>query len=325
MGNMPMMGRDPNGQFFVPIIVGAVLGALIQGSTAWVNHQDVGEALWKGALVGALSGLAGGFAPAGILPGIGYGAATGAVLGAGQAALSGTDIGQGALFGGITGGISGGVFGGLKALSMGGNIWNGKVTMTFSAPVDVLESIAEAEQQTPQLTNTDLSDKKLHAVALQEFKFKQGDFGVKKFTAQELPDKSWSYTKDGIFSSKKYGEAFGATVYNPNSRSTEVFISKFSMGHETLMRGTIGHELIHAYHFNLGLSEIFGKNFTLLTENAAHSWQADYLSDAFMQSYDQTVMDFFQQKVNLTLMPNGRYFVPHHISQFKDFFRKRPF
>ncbi len=116
--NNPLVFSDPSGHFaFVPIIVGAVIGAISAGNATNWN----GEYMLRGAFVGAIGGAAGGvvggwatnFTGSAFLGGIIGGAAGGASAGYAAGAAFGVDRGiameQGALWGGISGGLSQGM------------------------------------------------------------------------------------------------------------------------------------------------------------------------------------------------------------------------
>jgi RHS repeat-associated protein len=116
VNNNPLRYVDPEGQFLIEIIVGAVLGA----ATSAIQGGDVDDIL-KGALIGAISGAVGGMVGAEVA-GVAYdlgagevgaavagGAAGGAAAGGTNAALTGGNIAQSMLIGAVSGGISGGL------------------------------------------------------------------------------------------------------------------------------------------------------------------------------------------------------------------------
>ncbi|TAE39867.1 MAG: hypothetical protein EAY79_05145 [Runella slithyformis] len=127
LGNNPVMGTDPDGQW-VQYAIGAVLGGFsgykigkAQGATGW----GLASYIFSGAAIGAISvgageAVLGSFsfaAQAGVSSGASIGAysaagaAGGFVSGAGMAGLSGGDVWQGGLNGAFWGGISGGLMG----------------------------------------------------------------------------------------------------------------------------------------------------------------------------------------------------------------------
>jgi RHS repeat-associated protein len=126
--NNPLKYTDPDGEFvWLPIIIGAAIGAFTGGAMADMNGKNVGTGIIVGGVVGGLSGLAGVGASAlqtawgiggGVVPGAFYGALTGASIGAvaggTTAALLKTDVWEGVKFGAITGAITGAVFGGIE-------------------------------------------------------------------------------------------------------------------------------------------------------------------------------------------------------------------
>lgn len=110
MGNNPVMMIDPDGKFawFIPIIIGAVIGGTSQGIATANNGGNFFDGFWKGALVGGIAG------------------ATGVGVGAWASGLG--SFGS-ALAGGASAGFVGG---GLGASINGGNFldgaWRGAVT-----------------------------------------------------------------------------------------------------------------------------------------------------------------------------------------------------
>ena len=131
VGNNPVMGVDPDGEFaFVPILIGIGIGAAIGGSgsaaIAAVTGQNVGKAFLMGAVAG---GITGGISALGAQ--IGSAALTtalnigGNTLGqAASGAVSGQQFGWGDLAGSIAGGAIGSVLPGISAV--GGNEWTPK-------------------------------------------------------------------------------------------------------------------------------------------------------------------------------------------------------
>jgi len=122
MGNNPVMMVDPDGQlaWFIPVIIGAVIGGTSQGITTANNGGKFFDGFWKGAVIGGLAGAGG----AGISALGGgamlAGAGAGFVGGAGFSGLA-TNWDAGAMLrGGLIGGASGFVGGGFAAAIGGG-------------------------------------------------------------------------------------------------------------------------------------------------------------------------------------------------------------
>ncbi|MGB9716478.1 MAG: RHS repeat domain-containing protein, partial [Thermodesulfovibrionales bacterium] len=92
--NNPLLYTDPSGQFFLEIIVGALIGAAIGGTVAAITEGDILQGMAMGAIGGAF-----------IHPAAGYGflatVIAGGAAGGMNAAIFGGDIGQGILYGAI--------------------------------------------------------------------------------------------------------------------------------------------------------------------------------------------------------------------------------
>lgn len=128
------MYMDPEGDFPVAIVVGALIGGGINLYANWDKVDNVWQGLGYfgiGALSGAVTaampvgvGIVGGFS-AGACSGFVSGGMTGAL----NALISGDNmfegLAQGSLCGAVFGGLSGGVFGGIKAYNTNRNVWDG--------------------------------------------------------------------------------------------------------------------------------------------------------------------------------------------------------
>ena len=134
MGNNPVMGVDPDGEW-VHIAVGAVIGGVssyISGRHAGLRGWDLAGFTVAGAGIGAMSGGAGAAASSSVSASLGTGFVAGAAAGATGGAVGGAIGGFGStafangyglsdtspfkagLRGGIRGGISGGLIGGVS-------------------------------------------------------------------------------------------------------------------------------------------------------------------------------------------------------------------
>jgi len=188
MANNPVMSVDPDGRlaWFVPIIIGAVIGGMSQGIAASNNGGTFMGGFWRGALVGAAAGATGigvsAWAAGAAFTAVGSGAASvgfggallggiagGAVSGGLGAALNGGNIGtglwQGALGGAIgsvigmnapgiltgalAGAASGGLAGGLTAALTGGDFGQGFINGAISGAITggIYGGIAAAESR----------------------------------------------------------------------------------------------------------------------------------------------------------------------------------
>ncbi len=109
--NNPLIYTDPSGNFsWVPVIVGAVIGAAIGGTTAAITDNDVGIGVLTGAIGGALFGIAGE-----LIQGLDIGsevlravvhAGAGGTAGGINAAITDNDIGLGIVVGGLAAGVA---------------------------------------------------------------------------------------------------------------------------------------------------------------------------------------------------------------------------
>jgi RHS repeat-associated protein len=155
--NNPMTFTDPDGRFPWAILIGAVIGAVIGGTNAYLSGGEWKQGALIGAVTGAFTGGAYAFsADLGLVTRTIVFSAAGGMSGAAGAALGGGDIGMGAaagaLFGGVTGGINhdfaflwtgfaenpitgiasqlantalrGAAFNGLRAAVTGGHVWD---------------------------------------------------------------------------------------------------------------------------------------------------------------------------------------------------------
>jgi len=152
--NNPLSYTDPNGEFiwFVPIIIGAVVGAVqgammakAAGATGW----DFAAYMFMGAGIGAVAGgisMGVGMAVGGALAGVGIGGfaggaitgaaagfTSGAITGLGMGTLAGKtgadlwkSVGQGALIGMGTGALIGGTVQGIASARQGNSFWTGR-------------------------------------------------------------------------------------------------------------------------------------------------------------------------------------------------------
>lgn len=118
----PVLYTDPEGNFFwIPIIVGAIAGAISAGEASDWDLQTTLTGAFIGGVAGAAGAGVGGWvasaniAGAGILGGVAGGAAGGAVGGGLTAAFFGGDIGQAMLQGAAWGAVAGGLTSGFVA------------------------------------------------------------------------------------------------------------------------------------------------------------------------------------------------------------------
>ncbi|GEM_PF-4950748 len=248
MGNNPAMGVDPDGEF--AFAAGVIWGAV---GGAQVAHENGGN-IQNGFTYGGLGGILGSvWRPEGLL----YGAAKGL-------AISGIEMirtGRLSLTSLSMAGIST-FMSGFRASLNGGNLLTG--IRTHDSVVNY-EGLPIGKPKT---------DEEIKALANEKFGWSEGGWRVKQLTASKIPN-NYIKRKDGFFADKKNPKqrVGGVAEYNPNFKTTRIYISPASASNNIQLQATLGHELIHAYHRNnlsfLGLDE---KTFEHYTENTAHKW-----------------------------------------------------
>jgi hypothetical protein len=182
MGNNPVMGIDPDGEFvwFIPIAVGIISGginvaanwgAIQAAGGGWAAMGAAASSFGVGFAAGALS-TAGATALAPIiLPALGTGFLGGAALGAvgggiggfisgaGNTWLNGGSFGQGLAAGGIgiasgagLGALTGGTFSGLKSVFQGRDFWTGAIKNFRQPTLNLNQSNVNVNQNFPART-----------------------------------------------------------------------------------------------------------------------------------------------------------------------------
>lgn len=280
MGNRPITNVDPDGQFFVPVIIGAAMGA-------YQAHQSGGD-WWKGAITGAVGGGLGSFAPYGMLPGLGYGALSGAAIGTLDAALNKKNFGNSALNGAVAGGIIGGLSGGLRAGLNGRDLYSGiKYSRFQTGDVPLGPYFEEPTSENLE----ELSDKK--------FGDQPYENGVRKLKVSTKPDPDAYYDKnDQIFRDKvDKGAILGYTKYGAFGNKSDAIVppGTFRTSPE-VVTGILGHEYVHISHyFFLG----FPTNASVdASEYAAWKWTANYyeqLNNAYWLGRANIHLKFYEK------------------------------
>lgn len=164
MGNNPVIGVDPNGEFW-HIVIGAAIGGVVNTISHWEQVKSGGlsaglKAFGVGAVAGAVTAGTGGAAAAGFSAG----SVAGAVAGGAVGTMYGDNIlglGNMIAFGekydpsptkvataGIIGGVTGGLFQGLSNSISGRNFWTGLRKGEAYADYIINEGVANSQGQT---------------------------------------------------------------------------------------------------------------------------------------------------------------------------------
>jgi RHS repeat-associated protein len=102
--NNPLKYTDPTGDFFwIPVIMGAIIGAELNGMMSEMNGGNFWDGAWKGAIVGAVGGALSNFGGGSFIYNVLWGTGEGAVTGGLSAVLNNEDIEKGMLWGAAIG------------------------------------------------------------------------------------------------------------------------------------------------------------------------------------------------------------------------------
>ena len=105
MKNNPVSHVDPNGDLtFLPILIGAGVGVLINGVSDKLNRQDFFQGWWEGAITGAIGGTLGQFGGGSLLNDVTWGSLEGGITGGIGAELNDRPFMDGFWKGALTGG-----------------------------------------------------------------------------------------------------------------------------------------------------------------------------------------------------------------------------
>jgi hypothetical protein len=269
--NNPFKFTDPSGEFvwFVPIIVGAFIGAIqghMMASANGATGLDMVGYVFGGAIVGASAGVAGayvgtavaaalpfaGFA-GGVISGAAGGFVGGFIGGAGNAWLGDASFGQGLLsglkaggIGALTGGLISGLDQGLSAAMNGYSFWDGSKIVEFEVG-DIYSSKNNANlyNNSKKAIKNDIALKQRIQT---EFNIKKGKLGINTITTKTgenygLTDNNTYYklsTKQevGGYIKRYYGIKWSDIHISPH----------YANGSRTDFRAIVGHELIHVIH-----------------------------------------------------------------------------
>ena len=266
MGNVPVMGVDPDGNiaWFVPIIIGAALNVGSQALAGNINNfGDFALAAGIGALSGA-AGLGAGQLMAGAVGTIGFagGALTGAagsfaggfVGGAGNAWAGGASFTGGLRagltsggYGALTGGLIGGVSRGIQAVKHGGNFWSGKGatfanTVSNGAPesVEVGEGLEYSNEFAQKFSDNNFGKIK----------------GLNKLHADNTLHPQSKYQVNGDYFVSGSTRANAITAYLGTGKGSSVYMAKAAFSSAKQLYLTMGHEYLHVGFYHQGFNEL---------------------------------------------------------------------
>jgi RHS repeat-associated protein len=277
--NNPLVYTDPSGEFIIAaIMLGAFINTSIQLISGNVNNMGgVALALGIGGLSGAagagvgsaVSSIAGGSigAGSGAISGAAGGFASGFVGGAGNAWANGANFSDGITAGLVGGGwgalggaVVGGIAGGIRANKMGLDFWDG-TGISISESQVVVNNGGSLDGDPTGINNTSsLND------------FKNANFKGSEYASAIYGDESkkllemTGYTLDknsGSFINSKGEFVSGFTVASKEGvfaqLNTMIGISPNSAIYSNNLKAVLGHELIHAYHYQTGFMTRYGE------------------------------------------------------------------
>ena len=144
---------------------------------------------------------------------------------------------------------------------------------------------------------------------------KREDFGLEITSAfNDLNEKTgnyryWRHTDGKIYEinlkTLKYTVIGGMTVVKHNGwgKTSDIFMSRFNSC--KTFTAVFNHELIHAYHYSIGLHHVLGKRFNSYTEHVAYDYylQNGYNSSLVKNMYNLTTTSVFNMIYPPYLIP----------------------
>ena len=304
--NNPLKYKDPSGEVVVAddIIIGAIIGGIMNlGFQSWSgdvnNSGDAMIAFGIGAVSGAAGAWAGGAVSgslsyggfyAGAISGAAGGAAGGFMGSAGSAWHNGASFGQGLLagiegagIGALTGALTGGLKRGIRAVAKGGRFKDG-LTITY---FDAIENDPFSGRFDIKYYNENVREYEEGLIkgVENEYNCSYEELSPKLKTTMRTSLKSIAYS-DFIKENKITIENDGC-YYHGDGKPTNGFcigyegcpfseihicprvVDGYIYGYDIPhFKATVGHEMIHAYHYSIGLdgsspeSETVARNYS---------------------------------------------------------------
>jgi RHS repeat-associated protein len=279
MGNNWINGVDPDGEFFVPILMGAALGGMFNAVMTDLSGGDFRKGFLNGAIAGAIGGAAGAYASS--LTsfsklGIGFirGAAEAAVQGAAGGFTSGIagtfinngNIGdalgngfKGLLGGSVSGALVGGLQAGIRASNHQGNFWTGDGA-TFDVPD--LQPNADSQVGEGMEYSNEYGEGYLDYFPEMEHPYEYHADGT-------APPKYTYNNEQGVFYNEQGKPVLGVTRYIYKLNQSNIYMARKAFSSKELLYLTTGHELLHLAHFSAGLLE----RKPVTAHNSIYDWQ----------------------------------------------------
>lgn len=157
------------------------------------------------------------------------------------------------------GGVSGGLIRGFTDMAKGYSFWDGYGTSEFViGTTGNYEDIAKTYNASP---TAESNDALLKSRMLEEFDVVEGDYNISKMTTK--PSDNYGLTSEnGVYVNNKTN----ATVAGYTQRlktGTSVHVSPaYTKANLVDFKAVAGHELIHAYHYNMFKGKSFNRSFS---------------------------------------------------------------
>lgn len=297
--NNPLSYKDPNGESL--ILVAAIIGGWIGMGSAMVASDKSGWGLagdmFKGLFVGAASGAAGAWAGGAIagsitaggfingsLSGLAGGFSGGFVGCSGNAWLSGAGFGAGLKAGLVGGalsaafsGVSGGLMRGFTDMAKGYSFWDGsKTSYLVIGQTEQRANFKAIAKSYNKSGYTEMNDAELKIRMNEVFNVTEGDMGIDRITTKAGDGLGMS--SDGVYINNKGDQIAGLTRYYRSGNTTIRISPKYAVNNILDFEAIAGHELIHAYHYN-----VFG---TAFNNSYSESVAYRYSVDTYMRGND---------------------------------------
>ena len=317
--NNPLVYTDPDGEFVVAaFLIGAAISGTVgyfSGKAAGLSGSDLFFYTFANAAIGGISGGAGAAVGAGVagsltvggfaggaIAGAAGGAAGGFISGTFSTGLNNTMFGtndnvflvglKGAGIGALAGGVIGGTTSGISAYKNGGKFWNGEgVIYDSPLPKGVVETESTGFKYK---NNAEIADMiKEGGVDLDAYNTSVDAFGNAEAVSGNGRVRYYRNSEGFINKVSKNGKisTVGGYTIETGINTSQIHMSRIPSDY--VFRGTINHELYHAYHISLGLSSRSMGNFQSYTEKLAWDYSHSIGLDLNGQHLRYTIAPHF--------------------------------